>query len=202
MSMRRRRLGFLSLQVPVREAGGDCGAAGFFVVQAWRLVLFLPFVVGIGGAAVRILYLLDLPGSCSVCSGEVDGSPAAVRLDLLFWGLFLGVLATAVFTGVGVVLGSSRVAVVGGLGAGAKEPTVVVTYCGFLAAFQRLGSALWSGMATKGGVKSWYLARWSVKRRWWQDLGKKRNSSGQDLDVISVFLKDLSARKDCTVPLL
>ena len=187
MSM-RRRLGFLSLQVPVREAGGDRGAAGFFVVQAWRLVLFLPLVVGVGGVAVRILYLLDLPGSCSVCSGEVDGSPAAVRLDLLFWGLFLGVLATAVFTGVGVALGSSRVAVVGGLGAGAKEPTVVVTYRGFLAAFQRLGSALWSGMATKGGVKSW-----------WQDLGKKRNSSGQDLVVIFMLLGDLSARKDCTV---
>ena len=188
MSM-RRRLGFLSLQVPVRKAGGDCGAAGFFVVQAWRLVLFLPLVVG--GVAVRILYLLDLPGSCSVCSGEVDGSPAAVRLDLLFWGLFLGVLATAVFTGVGVALGSSRVAVVGGLGAGAKELTVVVTYRGFLAAFQRLGSALWSDMAMKGGVKSW-----------WQDLGKKRNSSGQDLVVIFMLLGDLSARKDCTVPLL
>ena len=146
----RRRPGFFSLQVPVREAGGDRGAAGFFVVQAWRLVLFLPFVVGIGGAAVRILYLLDLPGSCSVCSGEVDGSPAAVRLDLLFWGLFLGVLATAVFTGVGVVLGSSRVAVVGSLGAGAKEPTAVVTYRGFLAAYQCLGSALWSGMVIEG----------------------------------------------------
>ena len=193
----RRRLGFLSLQVPVRKAGGDCGAAGFFVVQAWRLVLFLP--LGVGGAAVRILYLLDLPGSCSVCSGEVDGSPAAVRLDLLFWGLFLGVLAVSIFTAVRVVLWSSRVAVVGGLGAGTKEPMAVVTYRGFLAAYQRLGSALCSGMAMKGGVMSWCLARGLVKRRCRQDLGKKRNSSGQDLVVIFMLLGDLFARKDCTV---
>ena len=196
-----RRPGFFSLQLAVRVAGDDWGGAGFSVEQAWRLVLFLPFVVGVGGVVVRILYLLDLLGesSCSVCSGEVDGRPSVVQLDLLFWGLFLGVLATAVFTGVGVVLGSSRVAVVGGLGAGAKEPTAVVTYRGFLAAYQCLGSALWSGMATKGGVKSWCLAPWSVKRRWRQDLGKKRNSSGQDFVVIFMLLGDLSARKDCTV---
>lgn len=168
----RQRPGFFSLQLAVRVAGDDWGGAGFSVEQAWRLVLFLPFVVGVGGVVVRILYLLDLLGesSCSVCSGEVDGRPSVVQLDLLFWGLFLGVLAVSIFTAVGVVLWSSRVAVVGGLGSGTKEPMAVVTYRGFLADYQRLGSALCSGMAMKGGVMSWCLARGLVKRRCRQDL--------------------------------
>jgi len=117
-------------------------------------------------------------------------------------GLFLWVVVGAVIAGVGVVLWSSGMAVVGGVGAGAKEPTAVVTYRGFLAAYQRLGSALWFGLAMRGGVKSRGLARWPAISWCRQDLGKKKNSSGQDFVVISMLLGDLSARKDCTVPLL
>ena len=94
-------------------------------------------------------------------------------------------------------------AVAGGVGAGEKDKlTAVVTYRGFLAAYQCLVSVLWFSMSMIGGVKSRCLARWPAISWCRQALTKKINSSGQDLVVISMLLGDLSARKDCAVPLL
>jgi len=125
-------------------------------------------------------------------------------LDLLVWGLFLGVLVGAAFAGLGVELWSSGMVVEGG-GWGRNKGA---DGCGLSSriscSFPTLESALWLGTAAMGGVKSRCLARCYVKLGCRQDLGKT-NSSGQDLDVISKFLKDLSARKDCkdcTVPFL
>ena len=130
----------------------------------------------------------------------VAGSPSVgVRLALLVWGLFLGVLVGAVFARLGVELWSSGMVVEGGVwgqsnGADGCGHVSRISY-----SLPMLESALWFGTAATGGVKSRCLAQCSAKLGCRQDLGK-RNSSGQDLDVISVFLKDLSARKDCTVP--
>ena len=150
------------------------------------------------------MYLQGIPGelSHSDLSWVVARSPfVGVRLDLLVWGLFLGVLVGVVFAGLGVELWSSGMVVEDGVWGQSKGADGCGHVSRISCSLPTLESALWFVMAATGGVKSRCLARCSAKLGCRQDLGK-RNSSGQDLDVIFVFLKDLSARKDCTVSLL
>ncbi|KAG2601029.1 hypothetical protein PVAP13_5KG565214 [Panicum virgatum] len=157
-------------------------AAGHGGTPRW--IFFLPIVVGVAGTTERILYLQDIPDipgelNRSDLSWVVARSPSV--------GLFLGVLVGAAFAGLGVELWSSGMVVEGGVWDRSNGADV----CGYVSriscSLPTLESALWFGTAAKLGCR--------------QDLGK-RNSSGQDLDVIFVFLKDLFARKDCTVSLL
>ncbi|KAG2562537.1 hypothetical protein PVAP13_8KG280101 [Panicum virgatum] len=167
----------------------DGGAPGW--------IFFLPFVVGVSSAAERILYLQGIPGelSRSDLSWVVARSPfVGVRLDLLVWGLFLGVLVGTVFTGLGVELWSSGMVVEGGVWGRSNGADGCGHVSRISCSLPMLESALWFGTAVKGGVKSRCLARCSAKLGCRQDLGK-RKSSGQDLDVISMFLKDLFACK-------
>ena len=135
-------------------------------------------------------------------SWVVARSPSVgVRLDLLVWGFFLGVLVGVVFAGLGVELWSSGMVVEGGVWGRSNGADVCGHVSRISCSLPTLESALRFGTAATGGMKSRCLARCSAKLGCRQDLGK-RKSSGQDLDVISVFLKELSAIKDCTVPLL
>ena len=75
-------------------------------------------------------------------SWVVARSPfVGVWLDLLVWGLFLGVLVGAVFAGLGVELWSSGMVVEGGVWGRSNGADVcgqsVVMYREFLAAYQR-----------------------------------------------------------------
>ena len=148
------RPGFLPLVV------GDGSAAGW--------ILFLLFAASDGGAAERILLLLEHPGEFVrldlLC--EAGWSPSVgVWMDLLFGVLLLGFVVGVVLAGVRVACWASGLAVAEGFGADSREPTAVLSNQRSLAAFQRLGSALCFGMALNGGLKFGCSAQWPAGSR-------------------------------------
>nr|TKW41322.1 hypothetical protein SEVIR_1G306600v2 [Setaria viridis] len=167
-----------------------------------RRLLFLPLDVGVGVAVERILFLRADLGEVlfSDLSCEfAGGSSVDDRMDSLFWVLFLGVAAAFSFVGLGVELRFSGLVGEGGRGAESKEPTADALFPRIPCSIPKFGvrSLIWKG--GEGGLKIWGDAPWPEKI--WRQLlpGKKVNSSAEDLVVISVLLRVLSARKECTV---
>ena len=94
--------------------------------------------------------------------------------------------------------------VAGGFGSDSMEPTVVFSYRVPLAAYQGWKSALRVGKVVFGVSKP-SKPRWGAcclaELRWRRILRKKRESSGRDLFVFLWFLRVLSVKRVCNVPL-
>ena len=114
------------------------------------------------------------------------------------WFFFLGI-ASGVFAGFGVAAWCSGKVEAGGRGAESGEPATAIRSSRISCSFPKFGVRSLISRGEDGWLRTRSVALDLVKHRRQDLLRKTMNSGGEDFVVILMLLKDLSARRECTV---